>query len=76
MGQNYEAFTPWAKHRENIDLLWETPDVVEPCTKDELLGYIDLVIACVGKTVDGLDIDCRRPGFPWPVQVWANWSMN
>jgi hypothetical protein len=65
MVQNEEAFTPWARHREDVDCLWETPPVVEPYTQDEMLEYIDLLVARVDETVDGLDLDSPETGFPW-----------
>lgn len=65
MGQNEGAFTPWARNRENVDCLWETPPVVEPYTKDEMLEYIDLIDARVDETVDGLDLESTETGFPW-----------
>jgi len=65
MVQNEAAFTPWVKHREDVDCLWETPPIVEPYTKDEMLEYIDLVDAGVDETVDGLDLESPETGFPW-----------
>jgi hypothetical protein len=63
--QNEEAFTPWEKNRANVELLWETPPVEEPYSKLEMLEYIDLVIAGVDETVDGLDLESPETGFPW-----------
>jgi hypothetical protein len=63
--QNVESFTPWAKHRDSAKELWSTPDVVEPYTIEETREYIDLVIAGVDETVDGLDLESADTGFPW-----------
>lgn len=62
---NEEAFRRWEKHRDNTDVLWATPDVVEPYSRADLLGYIDEVRASVAATVDALDLDSDETGFSW-----------
>lgn len=62
---NEAAFRRWEKHRDNTDVLWETPDIVEPYSRADILGYIDEVRAGVDATVDALDLDSDETGFSW-----------
>jgi hypothetical protein len=65
LGQNEEAFRRWEKHREDSPCLWETPPVVEPNTRAEVLEYLDRVDAKVDSVVDALDLDSQETGFHW-----------
>lgn len=65
MQPDLESFVPWSKHREHVPVLWESPDVVEPYTKAELLDYLDQVAKAVNDSVDKLDLDSPETGFHW-----------
>jgi hypothetical protein len=64
-----EAFVPWAKHREHVPALWddelESPPVVPPYSKADILEYLELVDAGVDGWVEALDLASQDPGFWW-----------
>jgi DinB superfamily len=66
------AFTPWAKHREAVDLLDDVPadkpSPPRPCspyTRDELLEYWRVCDDMIDRGVDMLDLSALQCGFPW-----------
>jgi hypothetical protein len=67
LGQTVDDCTAWEKHRESATSLWESenPEVLEPYSKTEILGYINLVDQMIDETVDGLDLACETTGIPW-----------
>jgi hypothetical protein len=60
-----ESFVAWSKHIDDVSCLWESPDVVEPYSKQDLLDYLDDVSAKVSDYVDALDLDSLSTGFSW-----------
>ena len=67
MGQNEAAFVPWEKAIEDCSDLWEDANApVRPAyTRDEILAYIDHVMALVDPTIAGLDLQTSDSGFSW-----------
>jgi hypothetical protein len=63
-----EAFRPWDKHRPQIRILWDDPEIptVEPpYSKEETLAYLDTVDAGVDGWVDAIDLESPDSGFSW-----------
>ena len=70
--QNQEAFTPWARHREEANFISSVPreghpppKPCEPFTRDDLLEYCNVCDAMVDAGVDALDLSAPQCGFPW-----------
>ena len=65
--QTEADFVPWEKHIETAKDVWEegNPPVLEPYTKQELLGYLDYVYDHVEEWVARLDLETDDPGFHW-----------
>jgi hypothetical protein len=70
--QDQEAFTPWARHREEAQFIssvpWETqrpPKACEPFTRNDLLEYCDVCDGMIDAGVDALDLSAPQCGFPW-----------
>ena len=69
---NQEAFTPWARHRDEAQYIasvpWEAnrpPKPCEPFTRAELLDYCNICEAMVDGCVEALDLSAPQCGFPW-----------
>jgi hypothetical protein len=67
LGQDEAGFVPWEKGIEDCSDLWEDANApVRPAyTREEILGYIDHVIALVEPTIATLDLDSQESGFSW-----------
>jgi hypothetical protein len=70
--QDQEAFTPWARHRDEAQFLrsvpWENnrpPNPCEPFTRDDLLEYWRVCDDMIDSGVDALDLSAPQCGFPW-----------
>ena len=66
-----EVFTPWSKHRPNINYLGQMPypphdkiDPGEPFTQTEILDYIAICQQEVQKQTDSLNLEAPS-GFSW-----------
>ena len=72
LAPNEGSFQRWERHREESQFLtglpWpphNDPQVVEPYTQRDLIGYLDLIAAKVDVAVDQLDLSSPESGFPW-----------
>ncbi|MBS1709205.1 MAG: DinB family protein [Armatimonadetes bacterium] len=66
MGQGVDVFKPFRLHEDAAhDLHKEHESPAKPLAQEEVLEYIDEVMASINSTVDGLDLDTEDPGFPW-----------
>jgi len=64
LGQNEEAFIPWDKHKEGMQLLGaEAPDAT-PFSREEVLTYLAHCLKQVEIQVDTMDLNARS-GFDW-----------
>jgi hypothetical protein len=70
--QEQEAFTPWARHREEANSLGGNPydnepppKPCEPFTRDDLLEYWGVCDGAIDDGVDKLDLSAPECGFPW-----------
>ena len=64
LGQNEEAFVPWEKHREGMQLLGASAPVAAPYSREEMLSYLADCLAQVELQVDTMDLSARS-GFDW-----------
>jgi hypothetical protein len=69
---NQEAFTAWARHRDEAQFMsslpWENdrpPKPCEPYTRDDLLEYWRVCDDMIDAGVDALDLSAPQCGFPW-----------
>ena len=70
--QNEERFTPWARHRDEAQVLgtipWENdrpPNPCEPFTREDILEYWRVCDGMIDAGVDALDLSAAQSGFPW-----------
>jgi hypothetical protein len=70
--QNQEAFTPWARHREEAQYISSVPREAnrppkqcEPFTRKDLLDYCKECDGMIDGGVDALDLSAPQCGFPW-----------
>ncbi len=70
--QRQEDFTPWARHREEAQVLAsvpandeQAPEPREPFTRDDLLEYLGECDRMIDPGVDALDLSAPQCGFPW-----------
>jgi hypothetical protein len=70
--QDQEAFTPWARHRDEAQFMsnlpWENdrpPKACEPFTRDDILEYWRVCDDMIDAGVDALDLSAPQCGFPW-----------
>lgn len=74
LGQDQASFQTWPGRRPDLQRLWEAPDEIEPyempegvppCTRGEIINYIDFVDGLVDSCLDSLDLDTDKSGFAW-----------
>lgn len=70
--QEQEAFTPWARHRDEAQVTgsvrWANDRPPKPCdpfTRDDLLDYWHVCDDAIDDGVDRLDLSAPQCGFPW-----------
>lgn len=69
---SYEAFRPWAHHRETYQFLGPIPGnpelrpiIGEPYSKAQIMEYLQVCNAEIDGAVDKLDLSAPESGFPW-----------
>ena len=69
--ESEKQFVPWSKHKDNYQFLgplpWPPhtkPEIGEPYSKDQILGYLDMCKNEVEEKVSAMDLNAES-GFSW-----------
>jgi hypothetical protein len=65
-----ESMPYWEKHDNEALMLWDDDEADQPrrespYSRDELLGYLDEVVASIDSTLEKVDLGSSNSGFPW-----------
>jgi hypothetical protein len=64
------SWKPWEKARNECAVLeGDDVEVMEPYTKQEMLDFMDLILAEVDPRIDALDLEAPKCGFTWYPKV-------
>ncbi|MBX3114484.1 MAG: hypothetical protein KF836_07955 [Fimbriimonadaceae bacterium] len=61
----HEHFIAWAKHKPDIECLWEAPPHEAAYSQSEELEYLEFIDHHIDEWVDALDLESQETGFPW-----------
>lgn len=65
LSESAGAFQKWQKCPKSHGDLWGDPAAIEPYSKEQILGYIDFVLANQDRFVDAMDLHASDCGFPY-----------
>lgn len=62
--ESAKGFQAWDKHVESLQNLWGKPKELPMLSREEVLEYVDILVADLERRISETDLDATKSGFP------------